>query len=136
MSPSQTPLRGEVWMVELGIGRGREAMRRNYSAGNCFIFEGILLKSEGGVFVVQETNECAATSSIPEDLFVELFTQVFGLEKALFFSRSARSRTSSREIASSITRCEPATSGLPSRSMVSPGTYLMPRPYRSTKTTC
>jgi len=33
--------------------------------------------------VVQESSERAATSSIPEDLFVELFTQVFGLEKAL-----------------------------------------------------
>jgi superfamily II DNA or RNA helicase len=31
----------------------------------------------------QETTERSATSSAPEDLFAELFTQVFGLEKAL-----------------------------------------------------
>ena len=30
-----------------------------------------------------ESGERAATSSTPEDLFAELFTQVFGLEKAL-----------------------------------------------------
>jgi superfamily II DNA or RNA helicase len=33
--------------------------------------------------VVQETTDRAATSSLPEDLFIELFTQAFGLEKAL-----------------------------------------------------
>jgi superfamily II DNA or RNA helicase len=36
-----------------------------------------------GLFVVQETSERAGTGSIPEDLFVELFTQAFGLEKTL-----------------------------------------------------
>ncbi len=33
--------------------------------------------------MTQETNERGATSSGPEDLFVNLFTQVFGVEKAL-----------------------------------------------------
>ncbi len=34
--------------------------------------------------MVQEPNDRAATSSVPEDLFVELFTQTFGLEKVRF----------------------------------------------------
>jgi hypothetical protein len=32
---------------------------------------------------MQEISERGATSSAPEDLFTELFTQVFGVEKAL-----------------------------------------------------
>jgi superfamily II DNA or RNA helicase len=37
----------------------------------------------GGSIMVQATNDRTATSSLPEDLFIELFTQAFGLEKAL-----------------------------------------------------
>src|SRR5207247_9577536 len=37
--------------------------------------------SRRGTGMSQEINERAATSSAPEDLFVELFAQVFGLEK-------------------------------------------------------
>jgi superfamily II DNA or RNA helicase len=35
---------------------------------------------------MQDSNERGATSTAPEDLFTELFTQVFGPEKALFLS--------------------------------------------------
>jgi hypothetical protein len=35
---------------------------------------------------MQESNDRAATSTAPEDIFTELFTQVFGPEKALYLS--------------------------------------------------
>jgi superfamily II DNA or RNA helicase len=35
---------------------------------------------------MQDSNERGATSTAPEELFTELFTQIFGLEKALFLS--------------------------------------------------
>jgi superfamily II DNA or RNA helicase len=35
---------------------------------------------------MQDSNDRAATSTVPEDLFTELFTQVFGPDKALFLS--------------------------------------------------
>ena len=39
--------------------------------------------THGGTAMTQETSERAATSSAPEDLFADLFTEVFGLEKTL-----------------------------------------------------
>src|SRR4051794_21691995 len=36
--------------------------------------------------MTQDSNDRGATSTAPEDLFTELFTQVFGPEKALFLS--------------------------------------------------